>query len=127
MTEVVLDASAVIAFFQREPGAEAVAEALPGSLLSTVNVAEVMEKLLAAGQNGTAVRLSVEALPTTITPFDFGQALLAAELRRATRSQGLSLGDRACLALAKARSVPVLTADRAWAAVDVGVEIVLIR
>lgn len=62
-----------------------------------------------------------------MAPFDTDLALRAALLRNSTRPYGLSLGDRACLALARREGLPVLTADRSWAKLDVGVEVVLIR
>lgn len=127
MTEFVLDASVVIAGLQRERGGVQARQAFPGSLLSAVNATEVVQRLVHLGHTEAAVRLSLNALPCQIVAFDLPQAIVAGELRRQTQSQGLSLGDRACLALAKLRGLPAITADRAWAAVDAGVEIVLIR
>jgi PIN domain nuclease of toxin-antitoxin system len=126
MTEYVLDASAVIAFLQNEPGARLVESSLSGGVLSTVNLAEVAQWVMDA-RGEAAARRELEGLPCEAVGFDEAQALEAAALRAKTRAQGLSLADRACLALAKLRGLPVLTADQAWAAVDAGVEIVLIR
>jgi PIN domain nuclease of toxin-antitoxin system len=126
MTEFVFDASAVIAFLQDEPGARQVQTSLSGGLLSAVNLAEIAQWIMDV-RGEAAARLELEGLPCEAVAFDQAQAQEAAALRRTTRARGLSLGDRACLALAKLRGLPVITADRAWATVDVGVEVVLIR
>lgn len=126
MTEFVLDASAVIAFLQDEPGARQVERALFNGVVSTVNLVEIAQWVMDV-RGEAAAQFELGALPCQIVRLDEPQALEAAALRRATRAHGLSLGDRACLALAKLRGLPVLTADRAWASVDAGVEIVLIR
>lgn len=126
MTEFVLDASAVIAFLQGEPGAQQVEGALFEAVLSAVNLVEVAQWVMEV-RGEAAARLELQGLPCQVVDFDETQALEAAALRRTTRARGLSLGDRACLALAKLRGLPVLTADRAWTQVDAGVEIVLIR
>ncbi len=126
MTEFVLDASAVIAFLQGEPGAQQVEGALFEAVLSAVNLVEVAQWVMEV-RGEAAARLELQGLPCQVVDFDETQALEAAALRRTTRVRGLSLGDRACLALAKLRGLPVLTADRAWTQVDAGVEIVLIR
>ena len=127
MSEVVLDASAVLAFLTREPGLEAVRQALPTSALSAVNLTEVVTRLLDLGFPPNEVRGHVERLFMDVVSLDEDLAMDAGFLREATRGRGLSLGDRACLALARQRGVPVLTADRNWQHIDVGVEIRLIR
>lgn len=127
MAKVVLDASAALAYLRREPGAERVQSVLGRAVLSSVNSAEAAQKLLELGEDERVVRASLDHLGIEIADFDLPQAMVAASLRRETRALGLSLGDRGCLALAKVRGLSVLTADRAWAAVDAGVEIVLIR
>lgn len=114
MTEVVLDASAILAVIFDEPGAERVAAHLPGALASTVNVAEVAARLLALEMPEDTVEAIIDTLQLTMQPFDREQALETACLRSVTRTKGLSLGDRACLALAKARAAPALTADTVW-------------
>ncbi len=126
MTRFVLDASAVLAEVFDEPGADAVFDALQsGAAISAVNVAEVAAKLHTAGWADEDVALVFEGID--IVPFDARHALLSGRYRPATRSLGLGLGDRACLATANLQQCPALTADRAWEALDIGVEIVWIR
>ena len=117
MSDGVLDSSAVLALLFAEPGSDKVKAFLPGGLLSTVNLTEVVSKLRERGMPSEAVFTAIEALGVEIVDFDFVQAAGAAELRLTTRHLGLSLGDRACLALAHVRRLPVVTADSAWAGV----------
>lgn len=126
MIEFVLDASAVLAVVRGEPGGEHVATQLPKGRLSTVNLAEVAQRL---ADESSAERVSaiLAELPCAAIDFDRTMAMRAGLMRRTTRAKGLSLGDRACLALAEGLGAPVLTADRAWAELDLGVEVVLIR
>ncbi len=124
---VVLDASAVLALLHEEPGADVVADALARALVSAVNLSECVAQLVAAGVRDADARAALELLGLTVVPFDAEQAWDAGCLRTATRRLGLSLGDRACLALARLRGLPVLTADRAWVRLDVGVEVRPIR
>ena len=124
---VVLDASALLAMINSEPGGETVFGALAGASISAANYAEVIAKLADKGHdNGQAVSL-LDALPITVRPMDIAQARRAGMLRSRTRERGLSLGDRACLALAIELEIPAFTADRAWAGLDVGVDITVIR
>ena len=96
-------------------------------LISTVNLCEVLERL-AVGSAAEAPTLAMlEDLGLVLVDFTPDLAAIAARLKASTRSVGLSLGDRACLALALRERTPVLTGDRAWSKVDVGVEIVMIR
>jgi ribonuclease VapC len=125
---VVLDASSLLAFFRDELGADLVRMAmLSGASISTVNYAEVLTRLAERGGSiATLVRRIEEAgiPPNLLTE---GDAEAAASLLSTTRYLGLSLGDRACLALGLRMGRPVLTADRAWATLAVGVEVRLIR
>jgi ribonuclease VapC len=123
----VLDASAVLAYLNSEPGAAVVASLLPGAIMSIVNVAEVLTKHVEKGQTAQQALDDIRDLGVTIVPFEERQALQAAELRRQTASRGLSIGDRACLALAIVRNEDVVTADRAWAFLSLPVKIALIR
>lgn len=123
---VVLDASACIAVFRDEPGADGVEPLLPVASLSSVNWAEVLQLAIQHDVPVEMFRLVSES-GLTIVPFDEAQAETVAMLRAPTRRLGLSLADRACLALASTLGSPVITADRAWADLDVGVEIRLIR
>jgi PIN domain nuclease of toxin-antitoxin system len=121
---VILDSSAVLAFLQDEPGADIVALALPGAAISAVNQAEVVAKLRRLGE--TAL-VSLHLIDLAVLPFTAAETELAGEL--VWRHRGVvSLGDAACLATAKLRAVPVLTADRAWARLpSLGVEIRFLR
>lgn len=129
----ILDASALLAFLHGEPGAEAVAEALTqGALISAVNWAEVLTKLAELGEPPEAVterleKMGVLGFALEIQPFDEPQARSVARLREATREHGLSLGDRACLALAERLQLEALTADRAWARLVLEIKIRNIR
>lgn len=122
-----LDASAVLAFLHREPGCEWIVSVLDVSILSAVNWAEVLSKSLEHGADLRDASRLIEALGVAILPFSDADAEVVAELRLATRSHGLSLGDRACLALARRYEVTALTADRAWSELDLGIEVQLIR
>lgn len=127
MTDAVLDASALLAVVNNEPGSAKVTEVLYGAAISAVNMAEVLTKLVDEGKGEESLRSALGSFPVTVVPFDEDQAYKAGLLRQTTRSQGLSLGDRACLALAHSLGLPAFTADRAWAGLDVGVEVVLVR
>ncbi|MBC8267347.1 MAG: type II toxin-antitoxin system VapC family toxin [Rhodospirillaceae bacterium] len=127
MAKVVLDASAILALLHRETGADIVAENLAGAIISAVNVAEAGSRLIDNGMSDTDVRSVLAALALDVAVFDAEMAFQSASLRTGTRDKGLSLGDRACLALAVTENLPTLTADRVWAELDVGVEVRLIR
>ena len=127
MPDAVLDASALIALLLDEPGAEAVERLLGRAVMSVVNWAEVLQRFRAHGVETADKRETVEALGIGIVPFTPEDAEVVAELWEATRAAGLSLADRACLALARRLGLPAHTADRDWRKLDVGVEVVLIR
>jgi len=127
MSACVLDASAILAYLGGEPGANIVEAAIPGGLLSAANAAEVVAKLIDRGAATDAAVGAVLMLPCAMEPIEVDVGLEAGRLRQATRHKGLSLGDRLCLALAKRRGLPALTADRAWVGAVLGVEVSLIR
>lgn len=127
MAEVVLDASAMLAVILDEPGTDNVRPHLDGAIIGTVNLAEVVAKLVDRGAAFAEAEALIADLTVAPVVFDVDQAWSSGLLRAASRKRGLSLGDRACLALAKARGAPALTADRAWAEVAAGVEVRLIR
>jgi len=110
----VLDASALLCLLQEEPGAERVARALRAAVIGAVNYSEVVGKLVESGLDEPTVDRLTDALQLKVIPFDRTQARLAGSLRMATRKFGLSLGDRACLALAAAEGAIALTCERIW-------------
>ncbi|HUF86772.1 MAG TPA: type II toxin-antitoxin system VapC family toxin [Thermohalobaculum sp.] len=123
----VIDASALLAMLQGEPGGDRVVSAMPNAAISTVNISEVVAKLCDKGFDADQTRETLEMLPITVVDFDFAQAIKAGSLRPPTRAFGLSFGDRACLALALRDSAGVLTTDRAWADLDLGIDVQVIR
>lgn len=124
---VVLDASAVLAMFLKEPGQDRVAAALSGAVVSAVNMAEVYATCGDRGLDVGIVGALAVGLPIIIIPFDDRHALEAGRLRALTKSRGLSLGDRACLATARLEGKPVLTADKVWVELGLDIDIRLIR
>ena len=122
-----MDSSAVLALVFRERGREQVAVALTGALINAVNLTEVMSKMLDSGLSSDQVDDQLKGFSLLVVDFDRDLAMRTALLRAATRHRGLSLGDRACLALAMREKLPVMTADRAWSDLDLPVEVVLIR
>jgi ribonuclease VapC len=124
----VLDASAVLAYLKRESGYDSVRQALDaGAAISTVNLAEVYAKVVTAGQQLDAVAVRLVALGLRPLPFTEDDARASATMYPTTRTLGLSLGDRACLALGQRLRLPVLTADRAWTRLTTGFDIRVIR
>jgi ribonuclease VapC len=124
---IVLDASAVIAVVKLEPGSDVVADVIDRSVLSAVNFSEVLTSLGNQGMPLPRVIEAIRLLRLEIVPYDAQQAMLTSSFRQPTKQHGLSLGDRACLALGRLLSFPVMTGDAVWAKVDVGVDVRLIR
>ena len=127
MTDVVLDASAALAVLNDEKGASEVRSLLPGALISAVNAAEVAIKLVDGGTEVAKTNEFIQRLGLRVFPFDERDVMATARLRPGSRAAGLSLGDRACLALAERHGVPAVTADREWRRVELDVEIRFIR
>lgn len=127
MAEAVLDASAVLAFLRREPGEDVVRRAMPSSLLCAVNLTEVISKLIKRGAAGEAAIEIARSLPYQVVPYDEDLACAAGTLWAETRTTGLSLGDRACIALARRERLPALTTDQRWNHENLGVEVRAIR
>lgn len=124
---VVLDASAVLAFLKAEPGADVVRQYLSGACLSTVNLLEVLETSQRFEQGlDKTVRL-LRGWHVEFVPFDEQQVLAANVIKQQVGTAGVSLADRVCLALAKTRSLPVITADRRWVTLPIELKVILIR
>jgi ribonuclease VapC len=126
----ILDASALIAFLHNEPGAEAVVHAITATAaVSVVNWAETLSKVAADGDDPQQVADSLQTSdsPLILEPLTDADCVEIARLRPLTKAHGLSLADRACLALAKRLEIPVVTADRDWADLNLGTTVQLIR
>lgn len=126
-TEVVADASAILAALKNEPFGEVDPRELVGVAISAVNLCEVLSKLHDDGLSETQAEAAVSAMDLRVVPFDERQARSAAKLRAVTRHAGLSFGDRACLALGERQRCPVIAADRMWASLDIDVAVVVTR
>jgi ribonuclease VapC len=123
----VLDASALLAFLNDEPGAERIGDLLPGAIISAVNFSEVVAKLAERGVPSGEIHELLDEVSLEIVEFDLALAYDAGLLRPATRQIGLSLGDRACLTLAQRLGLSAWTTDRAWNSLQLGVTIELVR
>lgn len=123
----VLDASALLTLLQKEPGADVVAGQLSGGVISAVNAAEVASKLVDAGISPTFSAATIRALGLEIVAFDPAHAWEVGRIRITTRSLGLSLGDRACLALGRSLHDVVVTADRSWSELSDEFQILVVR
>ena len=122
----VLDSSAILALLLSEPGAEIVGRAVPGAVVSSLNAAEVLRVLMRRGATRGYAEQILAGLRLRIAAFGDEDAGEAAEI--GNLSPHLSLGDCACLALARRESADqVLTADRAWAGIKLGVNVRVIR
>jgi PIN domain nuclease of toxin-antitoxin system len=127
LTIGVLDASAILAVYFGEPGAEIVERIMFRSLVSSVNYTEVVSKSLDRGRPLDNVIVSIAQMGLAIVSHDQPLALRAGTLRPATRRLGLSIGDRACLALAERERLPAYTTDRTWTKLGLAVDVRLIR
>lgn len=124
---VVLDSSAILAVVFGEPGEDRALDLLGRALVSTVNLSEAAAKMNERGIDDGETEGLLGALGFALAPFGQVDAFAAGRLRARTRGAGLSFGDRACLALALREAAPVMTADRAWTALDLGVPVEMIR
>jgi ribonuclease VapC len=127
VNEHVLDASALLAVMLGEPGADLVLEILPDAVIGAVNLAEVVAKLQERGVSDDEIDRDIAELDLPVISFDAAQAMAAGKLRARTRRHGLSLGDRACLALAMVRGAAAVTTDRDWAKLDIGANVIVAR
>ena len=124
---VVLDASVVLAVINAEPGAEAAIAYLAEAVISAVNLSEIVAKLAERGMPAEAIAATLDDLDLDVQPLSRDLAIEAGLMRRTTRTHGLSLGDRACLALAHSLGETAVTMDRAWQTLDVGVSVATIE
>lgn len=127
MTDYVLDASAVLAVIQEEPGAERIEAHLDTGCISAVNLAEIVGKLQDRGLDDSEINELIALLDLDTRILDKEGAVFLGKLRQTTKVAGLSLGDRACLALAHSLGATAITMDRAWKDLDVGVTIEVAR
>ena len=123
----VLDASAVLALLHGEPGADEVEASLDGSAMSCVNLSEVLQKAKQHGVDTEGLEIDLQALGVRIYDFDSRTARVTADLWPSTRGRGLSLGDRACLALARSLEGTAVTTDTRWAELLIGVPVIVVR
>ncbi len=128
MSSIVLDASAILAIINAEPGSEKLSpELLRDAVCSTVNLAEVQAKLVSRGWSPDDAWEDATSPVREAVSFDEEQAKIAGSMVALTRSLGLSLGDRACLALGLSLRAPVYTAERTWTKLKLGVRVHAIR
>lgn len=127
MNRRVLDASALLALANQEEGSDRVASALPGAAINAVNACEAAAALAKHGAPMPEVERLIKSLDLEIVDFDEAMVWRTAELRRLTKGVRLSLGDRACLATAEKLKAGVLTTDREWRKLRLGIRIQVIR
>ena len=124
---VVIDTSVVLAAMLGERGGEAIGKPDQFLHLSVVNLAEIHTKVVEGGGSIEDASSFLRSLPLRVRAFREVHAEEVGRLRATTRHMRLSLGDRACLSLARITGLPVLTADQRWAELDVGIEVRLVR
>jgi ribonuclease VapC len=122
-----IDSSVLLAVILAEPGWQAWVPLIERGVISAVNIAEVVARLVDRGVPEAPLNQLLRVAELTVVPHDLEQALESGRLRALTRHAGLSLGDRACLALARTHGLSVLTADRVWATLALDVPVELIR
>jgi PIN domain nuclease of toxin-antitoxin system len=127
MADFVLDASAIMAVIFNEPGEKVVRSQSGIGAASAVNISEVYARAVERGLQETSVEAAIRTLRIERHEFAEGHDVETARLRPLTRHLGISLADRACLALARRLALPVFTADRRWAKLKIGVDVRLIR
>ena len=125
--KIVVDASAILALINNEKGKELVEETLSRAIVSAINFSEVITVTNRNGLNEQEVTGLLKNIFPHIIDFNYEQAFIAASLDKDTKRFGLSLGDRSCLALAKYIKCPVITADKDWQKLNIGIDIKLIR
>ena len=124
---IVVDASALMALLLREPGSDVVAERISKSVISAVNLAEVLARMSRERISARTLVPKLTALGLAIVDFDQAQAVIASDIREYARGQGVGLADCCCMALAVHQAWPVLTADRTWMKLGFDIDVQLIR
>jgi ribonuclease VapC len=128
MIEYILDSTALIALVGLESGSQQIARLLKNSAVSAVNLAETANKLLEKGFSQAEVRESLAKLELQVEDWSEAMAYRSAEFTQFSKSHGLSLGDRACLTLAKQLRATAVTSDRTWRRLpSLGVRIMIFR
>jgi PIN domain nuclease of toxin-antitoxin system len=127
LSEVVVDASAILALLNQETGSEEVLQFIGKAAISTVNLSEIIAKLAEGSIPEEDIQQILSNFHLKVVAFDEEQAFIAGMLRPASKPIGLSFGDRACLALGIVLNKPVITTDRLWSNVNVGIEIQVVR
>ena len=127
MTGIVFDTSVAIAILREEPGHKEAERLLGQALISTVNLAEIASFLARSDSSLELIRSVISRFPFQIIPLSQEIAQLAGSLLQHTKKYGISLGDRACLALAISRNLPVLTVDKVWKQLELPIEVKLLR
>ncbi|MEZ6101697.1 MAG: type II toxin-antitoxin system VapC family toxin [Pirellulaceae bacterium] len=123
MSSVVLDTSALVAILRNEKGADQVKDRLHDALISSVTLSEVLCKTIDKSGRLEAARAMLSCLPLDTVPFDAEQAAIAASIHESTLGRGITFAGRACLALALSRQLPILTSDRQWKKLKLGVPV----
>jgi PIN domain nuclease of toxin-antitoxin system len=124
---IVLDTSALVALLRREPGHEVVASHWATACISAVNLSETLARIAREGIEPRAIKQQLDDLGLGVIDFDPAQAVTAGEIREHARGYGVGLADCCCLALALHMALPVLTADRPWLRLGLGIQVTLIR
>lgn len=127
MASIVFDSSVILAHLNNEPGADRAAAFLGDAVMCAVNLSEIVAKLVERGASLALIRPALSRYGLQIVSFDEDLAERAGALRASTKAFGLSLGDRACLALADRSRLPVMTADRVWKDLDLHIEVQTLR
>lgn len=128
MSKVVFDASAIIALFAKEKGYKLIKNHLKDAIISSVNIAEVYKYCIEVQKlTKDEARSLIKLADIKIVDFSEEQALIKAELVHKTKQHGLSLGDRACIALAMVGKHSIVTCDKIWQKIDIGLEFIMAR
>ena len=126
--KILLDASAILALIQGEPGYLILEDVIAHSICSSVNISEVVSVLTRTGVPQDKIEDIIKNCIPEIIPFSVSEAMLAGTLIDKTKSYGLSLGDRACIATAILHKIPVYTTDQIWKKLDLpNLQVIVVR